>query len=135
MVRDATCWWYSLLQTIWLQLPRQQFCAFFSISALKPATASKRKIFCLQKLTEYYSGTSYCSCFEAPWLCPEPSVRVWQPQEPKNTSIVTAVNVWIELLQKSDNVFIQRTLYEWIDLNHLKIVHMDYKNLQILKTV
>ena len=102
---------------------------------MKPATASKRKIFCLQKLAEYYSGTSYCSCFEAPWLCPEPSVRVWQPQEPKNASIVKAVNVWIELLQKSDNVFIQRTLYEWIDLNHLKIVHMDYKNLPILKMV
>ncbi|MAD26151.1 MAG: hypothetical protein CMO44_18495 [Verrucomicrobiales bacterium] len=102
---------------------------------MKPTTASKRKVFCLQKLTEYYSGTSYCSCFVAPWLCPEPSVRVWQPQEPKNTAIVKAVNVWIELLQKCDNVFIQKILYEWIDLNHLKIVHLDYKNLPTLNMV
>lgn len=105
------------------------------MSALKPATASKRDFFCLQKLTEYYSGTSYCSCFKAPWLCPEPSVYVWQPQEQKNTAFVKAVNVWIELLEKSDNMFMQRVLYEWIDLNHLKIVHMDYKNLPILSMV
>lgn len=99
------------------------------MSALKPATASKREIFCLQKLTEYYSGTSYCSCFQAPWLCPEPCEYVWQPQEAKNIAVVKAINVWIELLRKSSNLFIKKILYEWIDLNHLKIVHMDYKNL------
>jgi hypothetical protein len=97
------------------------------MSALKPATASKRDFFCLQKLTEYYSGTSYCSCFKAPWLCPEPSAYVWQPQEQKNTAFVKAVNVWIELLEKSDNTFIQRILYEWIDLNHLKIEHNSFR--------
>ena len=102
---------------------------------MKPATAPKREFFCLQKLTEYYRGTSYCSCFKAPWLCPEPSNLVWQPQEQKNPAFVKAVNVWIELLEKSDNSFIQRMLYEWIDLHHLKIVHIDYKNLPILKTI
>lgn len=96
---------------------------------MTPATVSKRRSFCLEILTEYYSGTSYCNCFQAPWLCPEPNTFIWQPAEPKNIAFVKAVNVWIELLQKNDNCFIRKVLYEWIDLNYLNIVHMDYRKL------
>lgn len=77
---------------------------------------------------EYFQGTIYCGCFLEPWLCPELETYIWKPKEPKNIAFVKAVNTWIHLIQVTDNPFIQRCLYKWIDTNNLKIINMDYGN-------
>ncbi|MAU14027.1 MAG: hypothetical protein CMH46_00620 [Muricauda sp.] len=93
---------------------------------MKRTTTSKRRNLCLQKLLDYFNGTVYCGCFTEPWLCPDLEKYVWQPKEQKNQAFIKAVNTWIYLIDVTDNSFIQRCLYQWIDINNLKIINVDY---------
>ncbi|MAD25920.1 MAG: hypothetical protein CMO44_17295 [Verrucomicrobiales bacterium] len=92
---------------------------------MKRTTSSKRCNYVLEKLKLHYSGTSYCNCFEPPWLCPEVEECVWKPESNKSKQFTNAVNTWIDLSKKTNNLFIKKQLYEWLDMNHANILAVD----------